>query len=59
LPEIGLLKKSCVYVADTADGFIEAVELALAVSSKDRFEQSLAMARETWPVKIDLICRNL
>ena len=59
LPEISLLKKRCVYVADTADGFIEAIELALAVSSKERFEQSLAMAKETWPVKIDLICRNL
>jgi len=59
LPEISLLKKRCVYVADTADGFIEAVELALAVSSKERFEQSLAMARETWAAKIDLICQHL
>ena len=46
-------------IADSADTLISAVESSLAAGPDRREERARAMAGETWPQKLDLICESL
>ena len=56
LPEVASYRR-CVHVAEGQAAFIEAVEQALATPPEQRAAVSKAMAEETWPRKVERICR--
>ena len=58
MPEVKLYSH-LVEVADTAEGFVCAVEAAMASGPDARALRTAAMAVETWSGKVDLICRHL
>jgi len=58
LPEVKLYSH-LVEVADTAEGFVRAVESALAAGPDGRGIRAAAMTRETWPLKVALMCTLL
>ena len=58
LPEV-LYYRPLVRVADTAEGMVAAVESALAESPCCRRARSQLVSGETWPEKLDRICRKL
>jgi len=58
LPEVKLYE-DMVELADTPATFAVAVEKALASPASRRQERSARMAHETWPGKLDVICRAL
>ena len=58
MPEVKLYSH-LIEVADTAEGFVRAVEAALATGPDARTIRTAAMALETWSGKVDQICRHL
>ncbi|MCD4699936.1 MAG: glycosyltransferase [Phycisphaerae bacterium] len=58
LPELGLCSP-LIHAADTPDAFADAVESALASGPGARRERTEAMAKETWPEKIEMIYNHL
>ena len=58
LPEVELYR-DYVSIAGTVEETIAAMKSALAEDPSERSRRQQAMSRETWPEKIDLICRNL
>ncbi len=58
LPEVKLYDE-IVSIVDTPDAFADAVESALATGPDARQKRMQAMAKETWPEKMELICRHL
>jgi glycosyltransferase involved in cell wall biosynthesis len=54
MPEVKLYSH-LIEVADTAEGFVRAVEAALATGPDARTVRTAAMAVETWPMKVALI----
>jgi hypothetical protein len=58
MPEVKLYSH-LVEVADTSEGFVRAVEAALASGLDARTIRTAAMAVQTWSGKVDQICRHL
>ena len=58
LPEI-LACKAWVHLADTPETFAAAIDRALSGGPEARRPRSEAMAKETWPQKVNLICERL
>jgi glycosyltransferase involved in cell wall biosynthesis len=58
LPEV-LVYKEMVHIVRTPEDFLAAAAEALAVNSAMRLKRQKAMAEETWPEKVGLICRCL
>jgi len=58
LPEVALYKE-LVAIADGAEAFAAAIESVLETGPQRRGELSAAMASETWPVKMAVICGRL
>ena len=54
VPYEGLIR-----IADSADTFLEAIEDSLAGGQEARRERSSAMTGETWPEKVEMICRRI
>jgi len=58
LPEVRLYER-LIHLAETPQEFIAAGEKALAGPAQDRLARTQAMAQETWPQKVELICQHL
>jgi len=58
LPEVRLYE-GLVEVAEGAEAFAAAIERALSAGPAERRRRSEAMASETWPAKLEAICRRL
>jgi len=57
LPEVKLYER-LVYIADTADTFVAAIESALGADSKARQKRIEAMKHESWSEKLAYICNR-
>jgi len=51
--------EALIRIAETPEAFIRAVESVLGQTPEQRSSRSRAMARETWPEKLELISRHL
>ena len=58
LPEL-LKAEHMVASGGTIGEFVDAAERGLAVARDDRMRQAASMASETWPQKVESVCRHL
>lgn len=58
MPEV-MRYKHLIHIADTPETFMSAAEACLSEESGGREQRCRAMAQETWPEKLELICQQL